>query len=277
MNPTSTKTLANDLPGGVGAVPSPIQAVGPLPTGFGFVLNVPSLRVLLRQDTAAFLRRLLIAYGMIVLRAVPLTPSQQVAFSRRFGAVEVLPWQPSQLPAHPEIFRVSNRAEHGLTEVGRSWHSDGAYLLRPREISIFHIISVPERGGETQFTSLHAAFDTASSALLCLLADKESLFDAGVVQPIIRAHPVTGRLGFYVKLGPSRRMQGVDLKEGEALFGEIESLLDQDGHVYTHAWRSGDIVVADNFSVAHRARDVPDSTLRILHRTTILGGERITD
>jgi taurine dioxygenase len=254
-----------------------VQHVGPLLTGFGLAVAVPGLDPLLQQDTAAFLRGLLVAHGLLLIRAVPLTPFQQVVFSRGFGVVEVLPRQPSQLPDRPEIFRVSNRAEHGLTEVGCSWHSDGAYLPRPREISIFHIVSVPDHGGETQFVSLHAAFNAAHPDLLGRLRDKESLFDTGVVQPIIRAHPVTGRPGFYVKLGKSRRMQGVDPIEGESLFREIESLLDRECRVYTHRWLPGDIIVADNFSVAHRAREVPSSSLRVLHRTTIVGGGRITD
>jgi taurine dioxygenase len=252
-----------------------IQAIGPLCTRFGFVLRVPNVGALLAEETAARLRKLLLSHGLLLIRAVPLTPSQQVAFSRGFGVVEVLPWQPSQLIDHPEIFRVSNNAEHGLTEVGRSWHSDGAYLLRPREISIFHIVAVPESGGETQFTSLHDSFEAASPLLLRRLRGKKSVFDNSVVQPVVCIHPVTGRAGFYVKLGAPRRMESTDLAEGENLFAEIESLLDQ--YAYTHAWCPGDIIVADNFSVAHRASRAPICGLRVLHRTTIVGGGRTVD
>ncbi len=256
---------------------TPVQIVGSQPTSCGLFIKLPDVRTMLSENTASELRQLLLAHGLLVIRAVPLTPNQQVAFSRGFGTVEVLPWQPSQLREHPEIFRVSNCSDHGLKDVGHSWHSDGTYLKHPREISIFHIVTVPEQGGETQFASLHAAYDAASPILRHQLADKEAAFDTGVTHPIIRTHPVTGRMGFYVKLGKSRRMQGVTSAEGEALFSEIESLLNRYGNVYTHVWQEGDVVIADNFSVAHRANKPPENTLRVLHRTSIVGGCRTVD
>jgi taurine dioxygenase len=252
-----------------------LQEIGPLPSGLGFAVAVPSLDSLLRAETAAWLRELLTVHGLLVIRAVPLTPVQQVAFSRGFGIVEVLPWQPSQLPDHPEIFRVSNRAEHGLTEVGRSWHSDGAYLAQPREISIFHIVSVPDEGGETEFASLHAAFDAAPPELIERLCGKKSLFPNGITHPIIMRHPVTGRLGFYVKLSASTRILDENVEESRIIFREIQRLIELHGKAYKHRWSHGDIVVADNFSVAHRSHEVRGNSLRILHRTTIIGGGRI--
>lgn len=254
---------------------SQVKAVGPLPVGIGLELEAPNAHDLLSNSIASHLRQLLLTHGLLVIRTVPLTPQQQIEFSCGFGVVEVLPSQPSQLKSHPEIFRVSNRADHGLTDVGRSWHSDGAYLSNPREISIFHVVSVPGSGGETQFASLQAAYDTALPKLLQQLQGKHSVFESGVTQPVIRAHPVTGQLAFYVKLGSPRRMEGVEPSVAENLFSEVEALLNQ--RAYTHVWRTGDIVVADNYSVAHRARNAPMSELRILHRTTILGGGRTTD
>ena len=254
---------------------SQLKAVAPLPVGFGLELEAPHASHLLSNGIASHLRQLLLKHGLLVIRTVPLTPQNQIEFSRGFGVVEVLPSQPSQLESHPEIFRVSNRADHGLTAVGRSWHSDGAYLSNPREISIFHVVSVPGSGGETQFASLQDAYDAAPPTLLQQLQGTKSVFESGVAQPVIRTHPVTGRLAFYVKLGSPRRMEGVESSVAERLFGEIEALLNQ--RAYTHVWRTGDIVVADNYSVAHRARNAPMSELRILHRTTIIGGGRIID
>lgn len=242
---------------------------------FGCIVSIPNLTALLSSDTADRLRHMLSIHGLLVIRAVPLTPRQQIDFSRAFGEVEILPWQPSQLVEHPEIFRVSNHADHGLVEVGSSWHSDGAYLKLPREISIFHIVRVPEHGGETQFTSLQGAFDAASTALLKQLYKKYLIFEDGVTQPIVRRHPVTGRLGLYVTLGSSRKMNEERIDIADALFTSIEDLLSRNAAVYTHKWQEGDIVVADNFCVAHRARATPPRYLRILHRTTIVGGRRV--
>jgi taurine dioxygenase len=247
----------------------------PLPNGFGCELSLPSLSSLLNQQAAAQLRRLLTIHGLLVIRAVPLTPREQVDFSRGFGDVEVLPLQDSQLPDHPQIFRVSNRPTHGLTEVGRSWHSDGAYLTHPREISIFHIVDVPDSGGETDFCSLHRAYDAASPSLIARLANKRAIFETGVTQPLIRRHPVTGQLGFYVCLGRSRRMVAVPEDEANSLFCSIEQSVAQEGGMYRHRWYSGDVVVADNFSVAHRSQPTPPNCLRVLHRTTIVGGKRL--
>lgn len=245
--------------------------------GFAVVRRVGSVDELL---TAAFgfeVRQLLERYGLVILRAIPISPQVQIKFSEHFGVVESLPFQHGQLREYPQIFRVSNQEGTGLADVGQTWHSDGAYLPEPRELSIFHMVSIPIQGGETEFVSLQGAYDVAPDELREQLRGKESVLRDSVRQPIVRKHPVSGRLGFYVKLSKSRKMFDTPQPISEQLFYAIENLLNREGAIYRHKWESGDILIADNYSVAHRALPCSSTDMRTLHRTTIVGGTRKTD
>ena len=52
-------------------------------------------------------------YGVIVIPGQRLTPEQQIAFSRRLGALEHYHVGTFLLPGHPEVFVVSNVVEDG--------------------------------------------------------------------------------------------------------------------------------------------------------------------
>jgi taurine dioxygenase len=247
---------------------------GIISQGFGLVLFVPSKSILFEQKSGEIFRRALGRFGLLIIRSEPLHPEEQIEFTSHFGVVECLPWQEGQIPGVPKVFRVSSQAGLGVVDTGQTWHSDGAYLIRPREISVFHVVSQDEDGSITEFSSLHDAYDSASESLRNELSGKYSVLRDTVLQPVIREHPVTGRRGFYVKLSKSRRMQDTTTEDSERLYSAIEQLLQRDGAVYQHRWGLGDLLVADNFSVAHRAVPYDGKCVRILHRTTIVGGSR---
>jgi taurine dioxygenase len=58
----------------------------------------------------------------------------------------------------------------------------------------------------------------------------------------------------------------------ERLGEHLNAYLDRpDGH-YRHKWLVGDVVIGDNFSVAHKAIPADPQFPRTLHRVTIQGG-----
>lgn len=51
----------------------------------------------------------------------------------------------------------------------------------------------------------------------------------------------------------------------------IDAHFSREGGVYRHQWQAGDLLVADNFNVTHRATPVQVQERRILNRTTARG------
>ena len=71
---------------------------------------------------------------------------RQVEISRWFGELDSTFYQHPRSP-DPDVFRVSNDGSEGCTHVGRTgWHIDGSFQLAPFAYSIYHIVSVPDKG-----------------------------------------------------------------------------------------------------------------------------------
>ncbi|MGC3194753.1 TauD/TfdA dioxygenase family protein, partial [Pseudomonas aeruginosa] len=77
-----------------------------------------------------------------------ITGAQQIAFSRRFGELQILVLKQFLLPGHPEILIVSNFVENGqpvgLGDAGMFWHSDVSYKQLPSLGSMLHAQELPE-------------------------------------------------------------------------------------------------------------------------------------
>ena len=107
-------------------------------------------------------------HQVVVFRGQTLTPSQQVAFTQRFGELEHHVRKEHRLAGHPEILIVSNVVdEHGaaigVQDAGRFWHSDLSYKQVPSLLSALYALEVPVRDGvvlgKTSFASVAAAYD----------------------------------------------------------------------------------------------------------------------
>src|SRR5262245_23069508 len=109
-------------------------------------------------------------YSVLVFRGQTLTPEQQIAFSRRFGELEISPRTQFALPGHPEILVLSNIIVDGKpignADAGRTWHTDMSYTRTPPRGSLLYAREVPVEGGkvlgDTVFSSAAAAYDTLS-------------------------------------------------------------------------------------------------------------------
>ena len=71
---------------------------------------------------------------------------RQVEISQWFGELDSTFYRHPRSP-DPDVFRVSNDVNEGCTQVGRTgWHIDGSFQQAPFAFSIYHIVSVPEKG-----------------------------------------------------------------------------------------------------------------------------------
>jgi len=242
-----------------------------------------------------------LAHHVLVFRDQRLTPEQQVAFSRRFGPLQIHVLRQFQLAGHPEVLVVSNIVENGkpigLGDAGHFWHSDLSYKERPSLGSMLYARELPAEGGDTLFANMHRAWHTLPAALKTAVAGlraehsylakyealralspwrppltPEQIAEvAPVVHPVVRTHPESGRKALFVSEHFTTRIVGIPERESADLLAQLFAHSVRPEHLYRHRWREGDMVFWDNRSVMHLAAGTPAHLRRRMHRTTIEG------
>jgi taurine dioxygenase len=244
-------------------------------------------------------------YVVICFRDQKITPEQQLAFSRRFGTLEIHVLKQYLLPQFPEILVLANirneRGEFiGLPDGGRTWHTDTSYRARPSRASVLYAHEIPhdEAGrplGDTLWSNTAAAYDALPETLKrrldglqaihqygsrarladsprAKLTDEQRAATPEVRHPVVRTHGRTGRKALYVFEGECVGIEGMPDDEAIALIRRLHEHCLQPQFIYRHRWRVGDVVMWDNCQSLHYA--VGDYALpqrRLLHRTTIEG------
>ncbi|CAN7640855.1 TauD/TfdA family dioxygenase [Variovorax sp. LjRoot130] len=241
-------------------------------------------------------------HHVLVFRDQQITPDQHIAFSRRFGPLEIHVLHQFHLEGHPEILIVSNikKADGeplGLGDAGAYWHSDISYKPHPSLGSLLHAQELPSEGGDTLFADQHLAWEGLSlgmqQRILPLKAEHSYLAKyeelraknpwrpklsqaqidkvAPAVQPVVRTHPETGRKALFVSEHFTTRIVGLPQEESDALLAELFAHSVKPEYVYRHRWAPHDLVFWDNRSLMHLAAGTPDELRRKLYRTTIEG------
>lgn len=245
-------------------------------------------------------------HEVVYFRDQKLTPEQHVAFSRRFGELEIHVRQDCCRPGFPELFVVSNIIENGKPigsqDAGLFWHSDLCYLKEPSRGSLFYAHEVPvnDRGeavGDTMFASATAAYDALPEADKKKLAGLQAInsYAKGyyrdrnsgprkqlteeqkrktpdVAHPVVRTHPFTGKKCLFLNEGYTSSIVGMDKAESDALLARLFEHATRPEFVYRHNWRVGDFLLWDNCSTQHRA--IIDYRLpqrRRMERATLCG------
>ncbi|HMN81399.1 MAG TPA: TauD/TfdA family dioxygenase [Burkholderiaceae bacterium] len=240
-------------------------------------------------------------YSLLVVRDQDLPKADQLAFTARFGELELPIRQDYVGKDFAGLHVVSNRGPDGrpsplkgLENPGNFfWHSDASYMKRPASATLLYAIEIPPSGGDTLFANMHAAYEALPPAtreriatLKAIHSWEVSRHNSGsraasaeeirlappVAHPLVRTHPETGRKGLYLGNHTSH-IEGMDVDEGRRLLRELLEHATQPQFVYRHRWRAGDIVVWDNRSLLHKATDDFDmgECTRVLHRTVVQG------
>ena len=255
------------------------------------------------DDTAwAEIRAAFEEHSVLVFRGRTLDDESQIAFSHRFGSLEVTR---SMNPAAGTPFaRQSNldiktgavippddrRMVYQLANM--LWHSDSSFKPVPSLCSLLSARIVPPEGGATEFASTRAAYPSLPEALRRRVVGAVAVHDFAwsrdqvrpgffteaeravyppVRHPVVRANPVNGRKSLFLGAHASH-IEGLPVDEGRALLSELLEHVTQPPFRYRHEWTDADLVIWDNRCVLHRATPY-DSTRhqRLLQRTTVSG------
>ncbi|NQV82157.1 MAG: TauD/TfdA family dioxygenase [Alphaproteobacteria bacterium] len=246
----------------------------------------------LDDATFAALEEAFYQNSVLVFRGQDLPPERHIAFSRRFGPLEIHILDQYQLAGHPEILLLSNRTDAdgnplGLVEAGRYWHTDVSFTEVPSMGSFLYAVEIPPEGGDTLFASQFAAYDALPGPWKDRLAGLSALHglnkitapkftDAqlasvkGVEHPLIRTHPKTGRKALYAGVF-ALKVLGVSAAESDEILAFLRAHWAHDAFIYRHRWQVGDLVVWDNRSILHHATPFDAHYIRHMHRTTVAG------
>jgi taurine dioxygenase len=241
---------------------------------------------------------------VVVFRDQHLSSERQIAFSRRFGELEIHIVKKYLLPDYPEILLVSNIRNEtgeniGLADAGFTWHSDVSYREHPSRCSLLYAIEVPVQGGETLgntvFVNTIRAYETLPETMKTWLAGRRAVHrysermrvansprpkltaaqlaeTPDIAHPIVRTHPFTGRKSLYVTKGECIGIEGVPDDEGRAVIEELHDHCIKPEFQYRHKWRVGDLLMWDNATAMHLAIcDYELPQRRLMHRTTVIG------
>src|SRR5215471_7632404 len=241
-------------------------------------------------------------HSVLLFRGQPLTDEQQIAFSQRFGRLEVTR---SMNPAAGTPFARQSNLDIKTGEIipdedrrmiyqlaNMLWHSDSSFKAVPSLCSLLSARIVPPEGGATEFASARCAYASLPEALKRrardgvvvhdfswsrdqirpgFFTDKERAEYPPVRHPLVRRNPVNGRESLFLGAHASH-VEGLPVAEGRAFLKELLEHVTQPQFCYRHEWQEGDLIIWDNRCVLHRATPYDTTRYkRLMQRTTVSG------
>jgi len=276
-----------------------LQPLHPL---FGAEASGLDLRRLIDPATTATIEAAMDRYAVLVFRDQPLDEDQQLAFTRRFGTLDLGLKKVLRAPnrfKYEESIDISNVGIDGKVVprdhkklfsniANQLWHSDSSFQQPPAKYSLLSAQVVPPRGGDTEYADMRAAYDALPAdtkrAIDGLVAEHWALHSRimlgdtdyteaqkaaipAVRWPLVRTHPGSRRKTLFIGVH-CREILGMNLPEGRMRLLDLLEHATQRDFVYRHVWRVGDLVMWDNRCVLHRGRHFDPTERRELRRST---------
>lgn len=270
--------------------------IGPVTGALGAEIGGLDLSLPLDDHTVAALRAAFNDSHVLFFRDQALSPTEQIAFGRRFGVLGSHPYVEAN-PDHPEVIDVVTEPEDRVN-FGGGWHSDVTFLHEPDLGSILYGVEVPSVGGDTLFADQHAAFDALSETMKGLIDGLTAIHTAAmqyagtgysrqstamktkgednaaasrVEHPLVRTHPETGHKALFVNRAFTAGIKGMHAGESDALLEFLFTHAVKERFTCRFRWEPGSLAMWDNRSVQHHALHDYQGERRHMRRITIQG------
>lgn len=279
----------------------------PLAAACGAEVTGIDATVPLAPEDAQKMRDWLLQYGVLIVRGQDLSKQQQVEFSRVFGNLAIHPLAHQVDSEVPELLVLDSHGKGGdmapdnPEEISAAidWHTDLAYVTKPNYAGLLHGKILPPEDGLTGFIDRQATYDALPEELKRRIEGKTvvqswrhsqeaisknpafrtdegakvldlDLFpDLGF--PLALTHPISGQKVLNVSNMWSSEIVELPGEEGQALLKELLQHTTQEKFIYWHSHKMGDVVIWDNYRMAHAASGTKGKYRRQLYRTTIEG------
>ncbi len=260
---------------------------------FGVDLAKPPDEQTFKEIHAAFLD-----HQVLCFREQDIAPGEQLAFAGRFGEIDTYPFI-EPLEGYPGVIPIVKEPGTALN-FGGGWHTDTSYMAKPPMATLLYAIDVPERGGDTMFANMYAAYEALSDGMKQLLDGMQAIFtpaavhgaagaytkmkagdakkredpelaESRCVHPVIRTHSETGRKGIYVGRFHVERLCDMTTAESRPLLDFLTDHAVQPQFTMRLHWRPGTLVMWDNRCVQHYALNDYPNERREMRRITLKG------
>ncbi len=264
-------------------------ALGGLVTGID--LSAP-----LSEKACQEIQQALLQYEVLFFRDQPMTPANHAALADLFGSPQ-LHEAYDHVAGYPQITILENDRERPSKI--EMWHTDMTFRPCPPLGSILHGIVIPEKGGDTLFASMSAAFEALSDQMQGFLSGltaihdfsfgfKESLAEPGgaarlaemvaanppVEHPVVRTHPLSGRKGLFVNSLFTVAIKGMHEKESRALLDFLFQHVTTPEFTCRFNWQPNSVAFWDNRITQHKPVNDYWPGHRRMQRITIDDGQR---
>jgi len=280
-----------------------VPVVVPTGGGLGAEIRGVDLRRL-GNDAFAAIHRAWLDNLVLLFRGQKLTDAELIAFSRRFGELDLAPIQETGrrfVGDMPELYVVSNVLKDGepIGSLGSGeavWHTDMSYLPDPPKASMLYALEIPPAGGNTEFVNMYAVYEALPADLKRDIAGLRIKHDGtynsggyvrqgvtptddprespGTFHPLVCTHPETGRRMLYLGRRRNAYIEGFELAESEALLDTLWAYTDRAEFAWHTVWQVADLVLWDNRCTMHRRDPFDPTARRVMHRTQIKGRGR---
>jgi taurine dioxygenase len=206
----------------------------------------------------------------------------------------------------PEVGTLSNIQENGRyigsADAGQDWHTDMSYREVIGFVNVLYGIKIPRRDGKplggTEFSNMHAAYDTLPEAIKSQLTHATATHDFAkfwehmrqhknsgrppmndeqrrrrppVPHPLFMTHPITGKKVLYCNPGYATRINELPETESAAMLRYLFDHQLEARFRYTHHWTENDLLVWDHIGTIHQAiADYRPDELRLMRRCQVM-------
>ncbi len=236
-------------------------------------------------------------HGVLIFRRQSISEDELVAFSERFGDLNIIVREDWKSENRSEVIQITNMRDYHGNSIGGlgagelDWHTDQSYVKEPATGSILYMVEMPKDPPVTYWANLQLAYDALDLRMkeridnLNVVYDyflRQSTYDdepkmadelrqrtPTVTHPLVNTHPETGNKSMYLDPTTAAGVQGWEAEASDNLLQELVAHATQSKFVYAHEWQIGDVVMWDNGFLMHRRDAFQPTKNRLLKRTTL--------
>lgn len=271
MSPTaihSADCVSAQTYGAATSGPERLRDLRSLHPGFG--VEVRHLQVATASDSEIVgLRRLIARHGLVLFAGQDLDDRLLETVSRRLGDGRLMKSARSisHGRAHPDVANLTTVLDQNGEQIGFAgattdyWHSDQEFRVTPATIATLYCVIPSPVGGETSFASTRATALGLGAAELAALRPlwstrrpaptHDNADHVEVAHPVVLGTPEADDEAIYISEN-TLRFIGVDATAGAAMKASLLRRIVRPENIYSHRWRTGDLLIYDNTQVVHR-------------------------
>ncbi|WP_340265739.1 TauD/TfdA dioxygenase family protein [Sphingobium mellinum] len=232
-------------------------------------------------------------HHVLFFRDQYLAPQRHLEIARLFGEIDSHPYNRTLGNGLEGVQIVENNGEWVKRDgqfYTAAWHSDTTFLPHPYKGALLTAQVIPDVGGDTLWSNLAAAYDMLPEKIQHLIEGMEARHSypviattdtspiehfKGVIHPVVRVHPETGRKSLLVNENFTREILGLSPSASQSLLTLLMEPIRSPETQVRFRWTAGSLAIWDNRCTAHYA-SLDYTQRRVMHRVTLVGDKPIT-